>query len=191
VAGWRVSAFIAVCLLCGPSRAVAQGSGYLFTGMLTGHIGAARGGDVRDAATTVGISMAVIDLNGLGAEVDIAHTSAVDEDFFLSDTSVTSFMLSFIALYPHDTIRPFLTVGAGALHVRTPPVPGHSTVGRTEAGWNAGGGLHFGINDVLAVRGDVRYFRLFDRPDQFVLRDTGFFNYWRTSIGATFNWPIR
>jgi hypothetical protein len=44
---------------------------------------------------------------------------------------------------------------------------------------------------VFGIRGDVRYFRLFDRPEGLVLRDTGFFDYWRISIGATFSWPIR
>jgi hypothetical protein len=189
VAGLRVSVFVAVCLLCGPSGAVAQVSVAQFTGLLTGHIGAARGGDVHGAATTGGMSMAVIDLSGLGAELDIAHTGAFDPDFF-SESSVTSVMLNFIALYPHEAIRPFVNVGVGALHIRTASQPGESAVGRTEAGWNAGGGLHFGFNDTLAIRGDVRYFRLFDRPEDFVLRDTGFFDYWRTSIGVTFTWPI-
>ena len=188
VAGLRVSALIVFFLTCMSGLAAAQGA--LYTGLLTAHFGAARGGDVRNPTATGGVSMAVVDTNGLGAEVDVGHTGAFDRDFF-ADSSVTSFMLNFVGIYPHESVRPFVNVGAGALHIRTSLVPGEATTGQTEFGWNAGGGVLLGIGDVFGVRGDVRYFRLFDRPDDLVLRDSGFFDYWRISIGATFGWPIR
>jgi hypothetical protein len=190
VAGLRVSSIVVVLLLCNAGLAAAQGAGALFTGFLTAHFGAARAGDVRNPTATGGVSLAVVDASGLGAEIDIGHTGAFDRDFF-SDSSVTSFMLNFVGLYPHETVRPFVNVGVGALHVRTALLPGATPDGRTEAAWNAGGGVLLGITDFLGVRGDVRYFRLFDRPEDLVLRDSGFFDYWRISIGATFAWPMR
>jgi hypothetical protein len=47
------------------------------------------------------------------------------------------------------------------------------------------------FDDATGVRGDVRYFRYLQRHDDLPLRDNGFFDYWRTSIGVTFAWPIR
>src|SRR3712207_203015 len=90
----------------------------LYTGMLTAHVGAARAGDVRDAVTTAGGSMAVIDRNGVGAEIDVAHTGRFDENFF-AESSVTSLMVNFLAVYPDDRLRPFVTIGAGLLRLRT------------------------------------------------------------------------
>jgi hypothetical protein len=179
---------VAVCVAAAANRAAAQTP--MFTGMLTGHIGAARGGDVREATTTGGLSMAVIETTGLGAEIDIARAGNFDRDFFV-DSSVASFMLNFIAVYPDDVVRPFVVAGVGALRLRAAVVPGQTAAGSTEAAWNGGAGVTFQINDLFGVRGDVRYFRLFDRPTDLVLRDAGFFDYWRTSIGATFSWPIR
>ena len=188
MAGLRVSALVVVFLTGTSGLASAQA--YFFTGLLTAHLGAARGGDVRNPTATGGLSLAVVDNNGLGAEVDVAHTGAFDRDFF-ADSSVTSFMLNFVGMYPHQSVRPFVNVGAGALHVRTSVVPGEAADGQTEFGWNAGGGLLLRIGEVFGVRGDVRYFRIFDRPEDLVLRDSGFFDYWRISIGGTFSWPIR
>ena len=162
----------------------------LFTGLLTGHIGAAVNGDVGDATTTAGVSLAVVDISGFGAEIDVAHTGAFDKQFF-ADSSVTSFMVNFIGLYPDERFRPFVTVGAGLLRLRTSLVSGQTPVGHTKVAWDAGGGLFYMASDFFALRGDVRYFRLFERPTDLVLRDSGFFDYWRSSIGATFSWPIK
>ena len=84
---------LAVAVLSYATVAEAQPS--TFTGSITGHIGAAHGGDVRERAWTPGASMAVIDGNGIGAELDIAHTRDFDKVFF-AESAVTSLMLSLI-----------------------------------------------------------------------------------------------
>ena len=183
----RIATLLVALAVSGARPADAQA---LFTGLLTGHIGAARGGDVRDATRTAGGSLAVIDKSGYGAEIDIAHTGAFDDEFF-ADGSVTSFMINFIAVYPDEKFRPFVNVGVGVLRLRTSLAVGQPAVGHTDSGWDAGGGLFYIVNDFLAVRGDVRYFRMLERPENLVLRDSGYFDYWRTSIGATLLWPIR
>lgn len=188
MAGSRVSVLAIAFVLYGAAGAQAQQSHYY--GLLTGFVGTARGGDVGDATTTGGASLAVFDDHGLGAEIDVGHTGAFDKDFF-ADSRVTSFMLNFQAAYPDDRVRPFLNIGAGLLRVRTSHVPGQAGSSHTEAGWNAGAGMLFMFSEALGVRGDVRYFRLFERPEEFVLRDTGFFDYWRSSIGVTLSWPLR
>jgi hypothetical protein len=187
VAGLRLTALVVVGVVLAAGRADAQWVWY--TGTLTGHIGVARGGDVGNATTIGGASLAVVDSKGLGAEIDIAHSGGFERDV-LGDSSVTSFMVNFVSMYPRQGIRPFLNVGAGVLRVHT-ALPGEASVGRTEAAWNAGAGIAIDANDLLGFRADVRYFRLFDQPDNFVLRDEGIFDYWRTSIGVTLSWPIR
>ena len=184
------SRLIALFLAVACANAAAASAQAMYTGLLTVHIGPAQGGDVGDASRTWGGSLAVVDENGVSAELDIAHTDTIDEDFF-SDGSVTSFMLNFGMIYPKGQFRPFAHLGAGVLNVRTAYIEDQETTGHTEAGWNAGGGLFVVLNDYLSLRGDVRYFRLFTRPSELALRDSGFFDYWRTTIGATFTWPMR
>jgi opacity protein-like surface antigen len=188
VAGSRLSLLLVVTILGIASRAEAQLAP--FTGMLTGHLGASHAGDVRDATVTGGASLAVVDENGLGAELDIAHFGDFDDELF-ADSSVTNFMLNFVAIYPNDRLRPFLAVGVGGVRLSAAPATGQPSSSHTEGAWDAGGGLLFMANEIFGVRADVRYFRLFTRIEDLALRDDGFFDFWRTSVGVTFTWPIR
>jgi hypothetical protein len=187
VGGLRIAVLAGVLVLGVAAIVEAQAP---FTGLLTGYIGAAQKGDVRGAATTGGASLAVLDINGIGAEIDVAHTGAFDRAFF-SDASVTSAAVNVMAALPDGPIRPFLNVGVGLLRLRTAVLEAQPVTGRTSAAWNAGTGAFLHLTEWFAVRGDVRYFRLFSRPEGLVLRDNGHFDYWRTSLGATFTWPIR
>ena len=161
-----------------------------FTAHLTGHIGAASHGDIRDATVTPGGSMAVLDENGLGAEFDIAHGGDFDTTLF-ADSSLTTAMLNFIAMYPHERIRPFLSVGAGILRVRVAYSPDESSTGSTDLAWGAGGGVLYMLNEAFGLRGDVRYFRHFSRQDSIPLGDNGILDFVRTSFGVTYSWPLR
>ena len=183
----RLGALVVVLVCANGARADAQS---FFTGLLTGYIGVARDGDIGDAARTGGASIAVIDDNGVGAEIDVGYTGSFDEDFF-DDASVASFMLNFIGIYSEGAFRPYVNLGVGAVHLRTSLFPGQPTSTQTEPAWDAGGGLFVVLNEYVSLRGDVRYFRLWERPTELVLRDPGFFDYWRLSIGATFTWPMR
>ncbi len=170
--------------------AVADAQPAIYTGSITAHVGAAHGGDVRDRAWTPGASMAVVDDNGLGAELDIAHTRGFDKEFF-AESAVTSFMLNVIGMYPHTAIQPFVIAGVGVMRTRAVVVAGEAPTSRTDVAFNAGGGLQYMFNELIGVRGDVRYFRYFQRHNDLPLLDNGFFDLWRSSIGVTFAWPIR
>jgi opacity protein-like surface antigen len=144
----------------------------LYTGIITPYLGAAAGGDVEGRGVTPGASMAVLDNNGLGAELDVGHTRE-------------------IGMWRISAVRPFVVAGAGLLRVRAElPVMGLVT-SRTDWAFDAGAGVQYMFDDAIGVRGDVRYFRYLQRHDDLPLRDNGFFDYWRTSIGVTFAWPIR
>ncbi len=175
-------------VVCAASRAEAQS--FNFTGLITGHLGVAGTNDVRDRAVTAGASMAVLDDNGVGAEVDIAHLNDFDRTFF-ADSSVTSAMLNLIVMSQRPVWRPFVVAGAGVMRARGDIFPGVPSFGRTEAGWTAGGGALFLVNEVVGIRGDARYFRHFSSHADVPLAGDGVLDFWRASVGVTLAWPIR
>lgn len=189
MAGSRVVAILGLAVLL-PFGAAASAQPAPFTGTLTGHIGAASGGAVRDAAGAAGASLAVLDTHGLGPELDFGHAGGFDSARF-ADSGVTSLMLGVMVMYPHPDIRPFVTLGAGVLRVRADDVADRQAISRTDAAFAAGAGVLYMLSEVLGVRGDVRYFRFFDRHLDVPVGNGGVFDYWRTSLGVTYSWPIR
>ena len=171
------------------SASVAEAQTTAFTGFVTGQIGSAHGGDIRDGGLTLAGSMAVIEERGMGAELDLGHTRRFDSGF--AESGITTMMLNVLYLRPHEKVRPFAGAGVGLLRVRAAIFDGQTPASRTDLGFNAGGGLLYLFNDALGVRGDMRYTRYFQRHSDLPLTDNGFFDFWRTSVGATFSWPIR
>jgi opacity protein-like surface antigen len=156
----------------------------LYTGMLTGHIGVAAGG------ITPGASLSVIEASGLGAELDLAYTPEFDDDLF-DESGITSLMLNVIGVFRAGDIQPFVESGVGLLRLRTSFTDGDVVRSRTDWAFNAGGGVAYMFNEAVGVRGDVRYFRYFERHGDLPLLDNGFFDFWRTSVGITYHWPLR
>ena len=183
----RVAVAAVTMLLLSASSARAQSR--VFTGMVTGHLGAAANGDVRDWAVAPGASMNVIDENGLGAELDLSHIGDFDTASF-ADSSITTAMLNFKFLYPHGRVRPFLVAGAGVMRVRVTLFPGQSSISQTDNAWNAGGGVIYMLNEAIGLRGDVRYFRHFGRQTNLPLADNGGLEFVRSSFGVSFSWPL-
>lgn len=161
----------------------------LFTGLVTGHLGAASGGDVRGSGLTPGAAIGVLDGRGVGAELDLGHTRRFDDERF-AESGITTLMVSALWMRPHPTIRPFGGAGAGLLRVRASIADGVPVANRTDWGFTAGGGVAYMFNEAFGVRGEVRYFRYFQRHADVPLRDNGFFDFWRTSVGVTYAWPI-
>ena len=162
----------------------------LYVGMFTPHIGASAGGDIRERGVTPGVSLAVLDNNGIGAEVDLGHSRRVDADRF-TGSAITSLMVNFQGMWMRLPVRPFVVVGAGLLRVRAETPEGIVFASRTDLGFNAGAGALYSFSDFVGVRGDVRYFRYFQRHDDLPLLDNGFFDFWRTSVGVTLSWSIQ
>jgi opacity protein-like surface antigen len=185
VARSRVALVVFVIACVGASTADAQTP---YTGMLTGHLGPVAGGDVRDWTIAPGGSMAVVENGGLGAELDISHNGDFDGESF-ADSSITPITLNFVAMYMHDRIRPFLVVGVGVMRVHAASASGQSSTS-TEPAWDTGAGVLYMLNDAIGVRGDVRYFRHFNRQDM-PFGDNGVLDFVRTSVGVTYSWPLK
>jgi opacity protein-like surface antigen len=179
---------MSLALVCVASHAQAQA--FNFTGLLTGHVGVAASDDVRDSSATPGVSMAVVDGNGIGAEIDIARLGDFDNTRF-TESSVASAMLNVIVMRPLGTWRPFGLLGAGVMRVSAEAFEGRQSVRRTEGGWTTGGGAFYMVSEIIAIRGDLRYFRYFSDYDDLPLAGDGVLDFWRTSVGVTLAWPIR
>jgi hypothetical protein len=178
-------AVVAVC-----AAASAQAQSFNFTGLATGHLGVSATNDVRGGAATPGASMAVLDDNGVGMEIDLGHLNDFDSRVF-ERSSITSVMLNLLAMTGHPTLRPFVVAGVGVMRVSATVAEGLPSVGRTEPGWNAGGGALYMVNEAVGVRGDARYFRHFSRHADLPLAGDGVLDFWRLSVGITLAWPIR
>jgi opacity protein-like surface antigen len=184
--GSRISVAF-VLILTAASSVAAQPM--VFTGIVTGHLGASAHGDVQDWALTPGVSMAVIDESGLGVEIDASYAGDFDSAQF-ADSSIGTVMLNFTAIYPHERLRPFMTAGAGLMRVSATSVQGTNRVSDTDAGWSLGGGLLYMVNEALGFRGDARYFRQFGRQDDLPLGSNSALSFVRYSFGVTYSWPL-
>jgi hypothetical protein len=172
-----------LALTAGEARAQAAGS---FTGFLTGHAGAITGGDLSAARATLGVSVAVHENSGWGAEIDFGHASDATADRQILD--VTSYMVNATWMRPSGLIRPFGVAGAGILQVDGCDAPCNRPAQTYDFGLNAGAGAFALLNDVVGLRADVRYIvTSADHPD---LSRPANFNYWRVTFGATFIWAL-
>jgi hypothetical protein len=182
---FMVVAGIAV-IAAGTSEARAQQAAGSFTGFLTGHAGASSGGDLSSARGTLGLSVAVHEDSGWGAEIDFGHASDATSGRQILD--VTSYMVNAAWMRPDGIIRPFGVAGAGILQVNGCDAPCNRPARTYDFGLNAGAGAFVLLNDAAALRADARYiFSSADHPD---LSRPANFNYWRITVGATFIWAM-
>jgi hypothetical protein len=179
---------IAVAALVGasPLEARAQMSMGSFNGFLTGHVGAITGGEVDEPRLAAGVSVAVLEANGWGAEIDFGHTSDATSGRQIVDA--TSYMVNGIWMRPAGLVRPFGLAGAGVLQVNGCDFPCNRAARTYDLGLNAGGGVLIMPHDSFGLRADLRY--LFSSADHRDLNRPDNFQFWRVSFGATFNWAI-
>jgi hypothetical protein len=183
----RLRIVLVVLAISGPTAAAAQTSEV--TGHITGHLGVGHGGDIQSAGLTVGGTLAVLEADGWGAEVELGHTTRFANELF-DESGITTAMVNALGMWPHPTVRPFGAGGVGVIRVRASGFGDEPSLTRTDWGLNLGGGVLVMLNDAVGIRGDVRYFRYFQRHDDLPLTNGGFFDFWRSSVGVTWTWPI-
>jgi opacity protein-like surface antigen len=157
-----------------------------FRGLFTGHVGAATGDELSEASFTFGLSVAVQEQDGWGAELDFGHTADSLSGSQVLD--LTTYMVNASWVRPDGYIRPFGIAGAGIMQINGCDASCIGRVTTYDFGLNVGGGVLAVVNDTVGVRGDVRYFfASADHPD---LQRPDNFGFWRISIGATLMWAI-
>lgn len=176
VSGW---------LAAGAAPVAAQGMG-AFQGYFTGQAAFAAGGDLSQAVFTPGAVVSVQEQNGWGAEFDFAYSA--DAEAGPQQLDVATYMFNGNWVQPSGRVRPFASLGAGVMQVEGCNAPCPRPAKTYDLGVNAGGGAFYTVNDLIGVRGDVRYFRtLADHPD---LNRPSKFGFWRVSVGVTLMWAI-
>lgn len=179
--GWWGILVMAAALV--PASALAQPRLQPFTGVATVHLGTTAGGEAG-ASASIGGSVAVVESNGWGVEVDVGH--GFGDDDRAGRAAVQSYMVNFTGIRPRGRLRPFFVAGAGALRARTCSVDCTRTLSWSDWGYSAGAGAHYLFDNWMAIRADVRYFgTLADHPDP--ARTNGF-GFWRVAAGISVLW---
>jgi hypothetical protein len=138
--------------------------------------------------------------NGIaGFEVDLGwspnffENTTGDGDFEFGDNNVFTLMANVLVGVPiggqfGPGLRPYGSGGLGLIRSRAELGAPFDDLSTNDWGLNIGGGLHGFFNDVVGLRGDVRYFRSLEdhEPDHEFDIGLSDFDYWRATVGVTF-----
>jgi opacity protein-like surface antigen len=184
----------ALALLLAPASAQAD---WLFTP----NIGGGFGGDASGREhLTYGATIGWMGAGIFGWEADFAYTpeffESEDTDLdFIDNSNVTSFMANAVIGIPvggqrGPGFRPYFTAGAGILSRSVQSDDDLFEVNNNEFGFNLGVGAMGFATDHVGFRGDVRYYRSLEDPDEDNEFDIGVgnFDFWRATAGVTFRW---
>ncbi len=169
--------------------------------LFTPNIGAGFGGDASGREhLTYGASIGWMGAGIFGWEADFAYTPEFfqgdddDVDLF-SDSNVTSFMANALIGIPvggqtGGGFRPYATGGIGMMQSSLSDADDLFEVDNSDFGFNVGAGAMGFASDHIGFRGDVRYYRSFEDPDEDNEFDIGVgtFDFWRGTVGVTFRW---
>ena len=169
--------------------------------LFTPNIGAGFGGDASGREhLTYGASIGWMGAGIFGWEADFAYTPEFfqgdDEDLDLfSDSNVTSFMANALVGIPvggqtGGGFRPYFTGGVGVMQRELGEADDLFPIDNSEFGFNLGAGAMGFASDHIGFRGDIRYYRSFEDPDEDNEFDIGVgnFDFWRGTVGVTFRW---
>ena len=111
--------------------------------------------------------------------------------FEFGDSNVTTFMGNvLISAPPGRGVRPYGSAGLGLIRSSVSGVTNFfDDVTRNDLGVNIGGGINGQFTENVGIRGDLRYFRSFEKDESETL-DIGLsnFDFWRGSVGVSFRW---
>lgn len=177
------SALVAAIALALPAAASAQT-------FLTPYAGATTGGDAPTSKATGGVSLMFV--KTVGIEVDFGYTpDFFDENDDLSlvaDSNVTTLMANLAIAPGEGPVRPYGVAGLGLLRTRIETGDLLEDVDTNDLGLSLGGGVIGMFSDNVGVRGDVRYIRRLQDPedDDELDLEVGDFHFWRVTGGVTF-----
>lgn len=175
-----------VLIAASVAPAAAQSSMGAFRGYFTGQAGWTMGADVSDPVFTPGLAVSVQEANGWGAEFDFGYSAEATSGPQVLD--LATYMVNGNWIQPTGRVRPFVSAGAGVVQADGCDAPCGRPAKTYDLGLNVGGGAFYTVTDMIAVRGDVRYFRtLADHPD---LGRVSKLSFWRVSLGVTLLWAI-
>ena len=192
----------ALSLMLAPATASAQS--WFFSPFVGGNFGgSADFGDFPDGDDEVERRMdfgATLGWNPkvVGFEVDFGYSpnffenTAGDRNFEFGDSNVTTLMGNVLfSAPPGSGFRPYASAGLGMIRANVDSDGNFfNDLSTNDLGVNIGGGINAHFNDMIGVRGDVRYFRSMqeNEADNDFDLSLGNFDFWRGSVGLTFRW---
>ena len=169
--------------------------------LFTPSIGTTFGGDTNGREHfTYGTSLAWMGSGIFGWEADVSFTPEFfegnDDDFdFDGGSNVVAVMGNAIIGVPiggqRDAgFRPYFTAGLGMLQSEARTNDDLFHVDNSEFGFNVGAGVLGFFSDHIGLRGDIRYLRSFEDPEEDNEFDiaVGGCDYRRAGAGVTFRW---
>lgn len=172
--------------------------GALADGFISPYVGTLFGGtlgefDYKERPYAVGVSMGSMGGGIFGFEADVAFAP----DFFgdtegrlIGETSVTTGMANVLLGAPIGGqtgagVRPYTTAGVGVIRQKVAAYRDFLDFASTDFAYNVGGGVMIFFADSVGIRGDVRYFRNFQKSDEGIFAfEAGTFNFTRATLGA-------
>jgi opacity protein-like surface antigen len=165
--------------------------------LLTPFAGATFGADSTKENFTYGGSLAYMGANVVGFEMDFGYTpeffeSDNDDIDFIDDSNVTTLMANLVIGAPIGgsgaQVRPYVVGGLGLLRTTVTSADQFFDIANNDFGFDVGGGLYIFFNDHIGLRGDARYFRTLQDPEEDNEFDiaVGSFDFWRATGGVTF-----
>jgi hypothetical protein len=149
------------------------------------------GGDTEKKGATFGFSTAYIEESGWGGELDLGYVTDFNDRDFESTAIATAMVNLMVApkLPWTKWYRFYGVAGLGLIRARGCSRPNCVTeFSRTDLGLDAGGGVLVPFNDMIGVRGDLRYFRYAQIHRDLPRTDNGPFDFWRIAVGAAIIW---
>jgi hypothetical protein len=140
----------------------------------------------------LGVIAGVLGDGMFGAEADVTYVPRFfdrSSGTLVASSQVLTIMGNVIVAAPREltgySLRPFLSGGAGLMHITIDDVAGILPVKSNLFGINAGGGAVGALTNVLDVRFEVRYFKSITTEDAEGTLGGSSLSYWRAAIGLT------
>jgi opacity protein-like surface antigen len=165
--------------------------------LLTPFAGTTFGADSNKEKFTYGGSLAYMGANIIGFEMYFGYTPEFfetnDDDIdFIDDSNVTTLMGNLVIGAPIGgsgaQVRPYVVGGFGLLRTSVTGTEEFFDLSNNDFGFDVGGGLYIFFNEHVGIRGDARYFRSLQDPEEDNEFDiaVGNFDFWRATGGVTF-----
>jgi hypothetical protein len=178
------------CVLMSACAATAQAQQgrETYRGIATGLIGASMGGDVADPVMTLGATVSVQEASGWGTEMDISYAN--DNNGTAKKADITAIMIGANWLRSRGgPVRPYFAFGIGTLGLHGCLQACAKTTTTWDLGVSTGGGLQYAFNDIIGLRGDVRY--MFAPGSHDGDSRPANWGFWRVSFGIGFGWAVQ
>jgi opacity protein-like surface antigen len=140
---------------------------------------------------TLGGIVGWIDARVLGFEADVGYSPRFFErssGILVARSHVITVMGNVVASVPQevtgDSLRPFISGGAGLMRIGIDDVAGLLPVNSNLFGINVGGGATGRLTAVSSLRFELRYFKSITTDDEAVREGTSL-SFWRAGVGLT------